>query len=161
MPHLTFLTPTRRTGVRKVRCALVGVLLIGVLAACGGSSEDAYCGVVKDNQQHLSTVLGDGGNAALIDALPIFRSLQGKAPSDIRQDWDTIVSRLTALQDALTKAGVDPTKYDAKHPPAGVTAAQQQAIAGAATTLGSSSTVTALNAVQQQARDVCHTPLSV
>jgi len=131
------------------------------LSACGGSAEDAYCGVVKDNQQHLSTVIGDGGSAALIEALPVFRSLQAKAPSDIRKDWDTVVSRLTALQEAVTRAGADPKTYDAKHPPAGVTAAQQQAIAAAATAVGSSSTVTALNAVQQQARDVCHTPLSL
>ena len=161
MAHLTFLTPTRRYSVRKVRCALAGVLLIGALAACGGSPEDAYCGVVKDNQQHLSTVLGDGGNAALIEALPIFRSLQAKAPGDISKDWGTVVSRLTGLRDALAKAGVDARKYDAKHPPAGVTTAQQQAIATAATALGSSSTVSALDAVQQQARDVCHTPLSL
>jgi len=155
------LRATRRAGHHLVRGALATLVLATGLSACGASSEDAYCGVVKDNQQRLSTVLGDGGNAALIDALPIFRSLQGKAPSDIRKDWDTVVSRLTALQDVLTKAGVDAKKYDAKHPPTGVTTAQQQAIAAAATALGSSTTVTALNAVQQQARDVCHTPLTL
>jgi uncharacterized protein (DUF1778 family) len=58
-------------------------------------------------------------------------------------------------------AHVDPSTYDAKHPPAGVTAAQRQAIAEAATRLGSTSSLTALDAVQQQARDVCHTPLSL
>lgn len=156
--------PTRRSGHRFVRgAAAATALLSGLagLAACGGTSADAYCGSVKDNQARLSKVLGDGGEAALIEALPIFRTLQAKAPGDIRPDWDTVVKRLSGLQKALATAGVDPKTYDAKTPPAGVSAPQRQAIAAAATALGSSATVTALDAVQQQARDVCHTPLSL
>jgi hypothetical protein len=116
---------------------------------------------VKSHQATLSKVIGSGGEAALLEALPTFRALQAKAPSDIRSDWDTVVARLSALQAALRMAHVDPSTYDAKHPPAGVTAAQRQAIAEAATRLGSTSSLTALDAVQQQARDVCHTPLSL
>ena len=65
------------------------------------------------------------------------------------------------LDDALKDAHVDPKTYDATHPPAGVSADQQRAIAAAATRLGSQKTLAALAAVQQQARDVCHTPLSL
>jgi len=147
--------------VRKVRYAAAAALVSAGLAGCGGSSTDAYCGLVSDNQSHLSTVLGDGGQAALLDALPIFRTLQAKAPSDIAADWKTVVDRLGALQQALSAAGVDPAQYDAQHPPSSVTDAQRRAIADAATALGSTATASALDAVQQQARDVCHTPLSL
>ncbi|HVX54689.1 hypothetical protein [Nocardioides sp.] len=162
--HLTFRTATRRSDVRKVRCAVTAGLAVSVLAGlagCGGSPQASYCDEVKSQQTQLSKVIGAGGEAALLDALPIFRRLQGKAPSDVRADWTTVVDALAGLDKALTAAHVDPKTYDAKHPPAGVSAAQQRAIAAAATTLGSQKTLAALAAVQQQARDVCHTPLSL
>lgn len=166
MGLLTLLTPTRRTAVRKVRCAAAAALLaaglVAALAACGGaSSSDDYCGAITSHRDDLSKVLGDGGGMALLDALPIFRDLQAKAPSDIADDWTTVIDRLAALQDALKAADVDPSTYDAAHPPASLTAAQRQAITTAATALGSTATVAALNAVQQQARDVCHTPITL
>jgi len=161
MAYLTFLTPTRRWGVRNVRYAVAALALAGTLMACGGTSTDDYCGAVADNRDQLTKVLGEGGQAALLDALPIFRSLQDKAPEDIADDWKTVVERLDALQQALDEAGVDAATYDAKNPPASVTSTQRQAIADAATALGSGTTATALDAVQQQARDVCHTPLSL
>lgn len=150
------------TGRRRGLAAAIAVLLLGSgLAGCGGSVQADYCSAVKSRQSHLSAVLGEGGNAALLQALPTFRELQDKAPEDIRDDWKTVVDRLTALQRALAAAGVEAQEYDAKHPPADVTASQRRAIADAATKLGSTATVTALNAVQQHARDVCHTPLSL
>lgn len=159
--HLTFRTPTRRCGVRKVRYAVTAALVVGALAACGGSPQASYCDEVRGQQAQLAEVVGAGGEAALLDALPIFRRLQGKAPGDVRPDWTRLVDALTGLDKALRAAHVDPREYDAKHPPAGVSAAQQRAIATAATTLGSAKTQAALAAVQQQARDVCHTPLSL
>ena len=72
-----------------------------------------------------------------------------------------MIGRLTALQDALKAADVDAATYDAAHPPASLTAAQRRAITAAATAVGGVETVTALNAVQQQARDVCHTPITL
>ena len=56
----------------------------------------------------------------------------------------------------------EPTRpaFQPKHDPA-ADQALEQAIATAATTLGSTKTLAALAAVQQQARDVCHTPLSL
>lgn len=151
----------RRSRVRQVGSALAAALVVSALAGCGASPQASYCDEVKSQQTKLATVIGGGGEAALLEALPIFRRLQGKAPGDVRADWTTLVGALTGLDDALKAAHVDPREYDAAHPPAGVSAAQQQAIATAATTLGSTKTLAALAAVQQQARDVCHTPLSL
>ena len=138
------------------------LVLVTATSACGSSSSaDNYCAAITSHRDDLSKTVGDGGALALLDALPIFRDLQAKAPSDIHDDWSTVIDRLTALQDALKAAGVDPSRYDAAHPPASLTTAQRQSITAAATALGSAETVTALDNVQQQARDVCHTPITV
>jgi len=146
-----------------MRRAAAAVVVMAALSGCGGSSSSAddYCAAITSHRADLSKILGDGGAAALLDALPIFRDLQAKAPSDIEDDWTTVTDRLTALQDALKAAGVDPSDYDAAHPPAALSPAQRQAITAAATALGSTATVTALDDVQQQARDVCHTPITL
>ena len=145
---------------RLAVAALVAVLGSG-LSGCGGSSTDDYCAAVTAHRDDLSKVLADGGPAALLDALPILRELQAKAPGDIAGDWATVTGRLAALQQALAAAGVDAHHYDSSHPPASLTPAQRQRIADAATALGSAATAQALDAVQQQARDVCHTPLTL
>ena len=146
-----------------MRRALVAALLLPLLAAagCGGSDEDAYCQAVKSHQQQLGETLGGGRPDALLKALDDFRALQGKAPSDIKDDWQQLVGSVAALQKALDEAGVDPATYDRSHPPAGMTAAQKKAIDTAAARVGSSDTAQALDALDQQARDVCHTPLTL
>ena len=162
MGYLTFLTPTRRTVVRKVRYATAAALLTTLLSACGGSSSaDDYCAAVTSDWEKLSQRLGDGGATALLDALPIFRDLQARAPGDIADDWATVTDRLGALQDALAAADIDPDQYDAAHPPPALSDTQRTRITSAATALGSAETASALQAVQQQARDVCHTPLTL
>ncbi len=65
------------------------------------------------------------------------------------------------LRDALDDAGVDPSTYDPKKPPTGVTEEQRAAIAAAATALASRETQQAFESVQQEVRDVCGTPLSM
>jgi hypothetical protein len=59
---------------------------------------------------------------ALIEALPIFEDLEGKAPDDVADDWELLVTRIRALDTALHDADVDPATYDARHPPAGLSA---------------------------------------
>jgi hypothetical protein len=65
------------------------------------------------------------------------------------------------LQSALDDAGVDPETFDPKSPPDGISDEDVAAIATAADQLGSAETQQALQGLEQQARDVCHTPLSL
>lgn len=141
---------------------LLAVLLAAVplLASCG-SPYDAYCARVSASQQQLGDAFAGHGAAALIGALPTLERLQDASPSDVRGDWDQVVGAIQGLQQALQRAGVDPSTYSASRMPAGITAAQRAAIRAAASDLESNDTLAASQAVQQEARDVCHTPLSL
>jgi hypothetical protein len=148
---------------RAARTGSALVLVLAALASLSGckDQQEKYCDAVKDHQQKLGEVLGSGAPDALLEALPIFRDLAGEAPEDIRDDWKTVISALEGLQKALEDAGVDPRSYDRDHPPAGLSAEDKQAIDAAAARLGSEATNTAVNAVDQEAKDVCGTPLQL
>jgi hypothetical protein len=141
------------------RLAVAALLLPLTLAGCG-SDQDAYCGAVKDHQTKLGEIVGSGDSDALLQALDILEDLQGKAPADISDEWQQVVSRIKALRDALDAAGVDPATYDRDKPPTGLTEEQKAQIDGAAADLGSGTTLRALQDLDQQARDVCKTPLT-
>ncbi len=144
----------------RVTLAVAATLLAGSLAGCG-SDEDAYCDAVTDHQQELSDIVGGGEPDALLQALDAFHDLEDKAPSDISDEWQQVVSGIEGLQKALDDAGVDPATYDRKKPPSGLSDEQRRAIDAAATRLGSAETAQALQDLDQQARDVCHTPLTL
>jgi hypothetical protein len=139
---------------------LVVALLLPLLAACG-SDEDRYCDAVEEHRQQLSDIVGSGDPDALISALDVFEDLQDKAPGDITDEWQQVVGRIRALSDALDDAGVDPATYDRDHPPAGLGADDKARIDAAAQELGSGTTLRALQDLEQQARDVCKTPLTL
>ncbi len=143
---------------RGVAGAVVLCLGVGALAGCSTPTE-RYCAVVSEQQPALSEAAGAGGPTALLSVLPALRSLQDAAPDDIRGDWDVVVGRLGRLADALEAAGVDPGTYDRTSPPPSVSDDQRGDIESAARQLATPEMVAALGAVQQQARDVCRTPL--
>lgn len=131
------------------------------LVACGGGDDySSYCDAVTAHRTELSKQLAQG-EAGLLAAIPTFEDLRDQAPADIRGDWSTLVNALSALRKALDDAGVKPSEYHSGKPPSGVSPTQQKAIAAAATKVGSAKTQAASQRVQQQARDVCHTPLTL
>lgn len=139
---------------------LAAVLLVfPLVSSCSSDPYEDYCSVVEENQQELSEILGEGGPSALLRALPIFEELQDEAPDDIRDEWKIVVDGLTSLESALEDAGVDPATYDREQPPEGITDAERDRIDSAAQQLTTGESVAAFTAVEQQARDVCHTPL--
>jgi hypothetical protein len=143
--------------IRVAVAVVTAALLVGGCA----DQQEKYCDAVKDHQQELGEVLGDGSPDALLKALPIFRELEGKAPEDIRDEWTTVIDAIEGLQKALKDAGVDAATYDRDHPPEGLSQADRDAIDAAARQLTSDETVTAFSGVDQEAKDVCGTPLQV
>ena len=144
-----------------MRRVAVGVLLLPLLLAGCGDDKDAYCDAVSDHQKDLSETLGSGEPDALLQALDTFQDLADQAPSDISDEWQQVIRSLEALQKALDDAAVDPATYDRDKPPAGLSPDQKKAIDEAATQVGGAETLQALKDIDQQARDVCHTPLTV
>jgi hypothetical protein len=144
-----------------VRAAVLVPLLAPLVAGCGGDPTAGYCDAVAEHQQQLGDIVASGAPEALIDALDVFQDLQEHAPGDISDEWQQVVGRIEALADALERAGVDPATYDREDPPAGVTGAERALIDAAAQQLGSATTVRAFQDLDQQARDVCQTPLSL
>ena len=142
---------------------LVAVLVLVLVPLAGGCGDpkDDYCSAVKDHREALSKIVSDGGQDSLIRALAIFKDLQGKAPSDVTDEWQQLVSRIEALDTALQSAGVDPASYDRQNPPAGLGAEDKARIDAAARELGSEETLQALQSLDQEARDVCQTPLTL
>lgn len=136
-------------------------LAVSLLVGCGGDPQDGYCDAVEESQAELSEIVGSGEPDALIDALDLLRDLRDSAPRDITDEWQQVVGRIEALRDALDDAGADPSSYDREDPPVGLTDEQRARIDAAARELGSGTTQRALADLDQQARDVCKTPLTL
>lgn len=144
--------------------ALAAVLVVGFLLLRGGGEDDpfaSYCDAVTDHREDVGAALGAGPTTGLLRALPSFEDLADKSPEDIRADWTLVVERITALKDAVDAAGVDAATYSFDQPPADLPPGDKRAIDAAAARLGAPETATALAHVEQQARDVCKTPLSM
>ncbi len=147
---------------RTTLTALLALLpVLGLLAGCGKDPTETYCATVAEQRESFSEAVSSGGPTALLDALPAMTALREDSPEDLRDDWDVVVDRLSALRDALAAADVDPGTYDRRDPPEGVSEGQQRAIEAAAGQLATPQMLQALGAVQQQARDVCQTPLTL
>jgi len=141
--------------------ALVAGTLVGLRLLREDDPFADYCAEVTDRREDVGAALAAGPTTGLIRALPSFEALAQRSPDDIRADWALVVERIEGLRTALDRAGVDPESYDPEHPPTELSAADRAAIASAADRLGSRETATALARVEQQARDVCKTPLSL
>ena len=136
------------------------LVLIPLLGACADRQE-AYCAAVEEHQQELTRITTDGQRDALLRALTIFKDLEAEAPADVSDEWQQVVGRIEDLDEALRAADVDPAAYDPNDPPADLGDDDRARIAAAARELGSTATQQALADLDQQARDVCHTPLTL
>jgi hypothetical protein len=145
---------------RGIGAGLTGVVLLApLLSACSGS--DGYCDRVEGHQAEVGSAIRNGDPTGALQLLSAFQDLQAAAPDDVQDDYQLLVTRITALRSALDDAGVDPSSYDPQHPPAGVTPAERTDIRQAAAQLAAPDVAQALVSVQQEVLDVCHIPLGV
>jgi hypothetical protein len=145
--------------MRVAAATAISVVLLPWVAACGHGQ--SYCDAVHDHQSELGAIVGSGDRTALLQALPILSDLRDKAPDDVAEDWDLVVTRVRDLDSALMTADVDPTTYDPEHAPADLSDDDRAAIRRAAAQLAASDTQGALAQVQQEVLDVCHTSLEL
>lgn len=143
-----------------MRALVVVPVLAGLLTAgCSSDPYEDYCDTVLEHQDALSEAVATGEPDALLSVLPELRDLRDASPRDVVDEWQQVVGRLEALQDALDAAGVEAGDYDREDPPAEVTEEERTAIEAAGRELLRPETSQAFAVLETQVRDVCQTPL--
>ena len=142
---------------------MAGVMAAGLAVGLAGCSspEETYCDAVKDHQTELGRISDEGGPEAVLDELPTMEALAADAPTDLKDEWQLLITAVTALDRAFTDADIDPAAYDAKHPPADLSDDDRLRIESAATSLVNESVTTATSGIEQQSLDVCKTPIGL
>ncbi len=133
------------------------LVLTGLLAGCG-SSEDDYCAALKQQQ---SIFADDGTGVSLLVHLADLEDVAAKAPDDLTDEWQTALTALQGLRDAIVAAGVEPVDFVDGKPPSSVSGADQRRIAAAASRVSEQGVVEAINGIDQQAKDVCKLQLGL
>lgn len=82
------------------------LVIMGALAACGGSDDSAYCDELKDFESKSESIQQDADDPskAMEEVSSMFDKLADKAPSEIEDEWDTLSS---ALSGDLDMSGED------------------------------------------------------
>jgi hypothetical protein len=143
---------------------LLGIVAALVLVAGGVTwwlvaREPDYCGQVAERSAKVQE--GGGVMQNVVEGLPQLQELADAAPSDLKDEWQVVVNAIDGMRQAFIDTGVDPTTSDLSQLPDTVTAEQRQRLKAAASKLVSPGVQAAVNGIQQQALDVCHTPLEL
>lgn len=148
-------------GARRPALAALVLALLLPLVGCGESRIDAYCGDLDENRKQLAEMLDSSSPDALFSQIAVLRELAKKSPSDLDDEWRTFLGAVEGLRSALTSAGVTAQEFGAGSTPAGLSAAEKDAIVSAADQLSSDDVVAAASGIEQQARDVCKVNLGL
>ena len=143
---------------------LLGALAVLVLVTGGLTwwllgRDHGYCDQVAARTAAVQT--GQGVMQNLVEGLPALQELAAAAPSDLKDEWQVVVNAVDGMRQAFEDTGVDPATTDLSALPASVTPEQRQRLKSAASKLVSPEVEAAVDGIQQQALDVCHTPLEL
>jgi hypothetical protein len=146
--------------VRRLTAALCAGGLVLSLSACA-SDTDKYCSTLRSDQTQLGEMFSSTRSDALLQSLPLLRSLSAKAPDDLTDEWQTLVNAIAGLDSALHAAGLTAKDFQGSRVPDSVQGDERKNLIGAADRLTSSDTVQAAQGIDNQARDVCHVNLGL
>ena len=132
-------------------------LLLGLVTGCGGAEEQDYCAMVEEEAPGLTRAIDEAGQAGLLEVLPTLEELAAAAPADVEDEWDVFLTAIRGLRDALAETGVDPEQV--LELPEDLPEDDRRAVTAAAGRLLAGDVMGAAETIDQQALDVCHTPL--
>lgn len=142
--------------------ALLGLLLVvGPVAGCGEPTTADYCAQLSVDRKKIADMVSASSPTALLDNLPLLQDLGDKAPSDLRDEWQTFLGALEDLQRALRAADVSAEDFEGGEPPAGLSREDRAAVVAAADQIRSPEVVSAASGIEQQGRDVCKVNLGL
>jgi hypothetical protein len=144
------------------------VLLAGLLVTTGltGCSHGtgSYCSALKDDRKELTRLAaasakpGTTGADALGKTVNVLSGLRDRSPDDVSDEWETLVTALQGLVDAVDASGASPGDF-AGGRPEGVTTGQYDAVQQAAKELQGLRVQQASASIEQHAQDVCKVDL--
>jgi hypothetical protein len=146
---------------RSLALLVAGALLTGT-TACSETADDrreAYCAQLKKDSTTLSKGVAEGGPGAFLDVLPTLQGLAAKAPSDLKDEWQTLLNALTGLQDALDATGLEPSDIKDGKLPQDLSREDRKRVRNAASVLTTPEVVAATQGIEQHALDICKQPL--
>jgi len=92
-----------------VGLAASAVIAASTLAGCGGSGD--YCDSLEAAEAEFGS-LDDGDFAEFDAALNTFRDLADEAPSEVEEQWQTLVGAIDDLEAAFEEAGLSFSDLD-------------------------------------------------
>ncbi len=143
--------------------ALVTALVTALLVGCS-SQESDYCAALKDQKATFTKLADDAaqeGSDYLTTALTLFETMRAEAPDSLRDEWDTVVFAWSDLIETLRDVGIDPRGFDPSKRPDGVSVQEFNQVKQVAAKLSSLRVRDAVGGINEQARDVCKTDLSL
>ncbi|TAM89199.1 MAG: hypothetical protein EPN43_07355 [Jatrophihabitans sp.] len=123
----------------------------GILGGGGGD----YCGVIKAEGAHLSSLEGQNSGSFMSNAAAVvtaIKHIDAIAPSDIKASWDVMATTMQGLVDALAKAGITPEQAQ---DPSKLSPAQLQAFGQASQSLATGAFADAAAKVSADVRTRC------
>lgn len=151
--------------MKAVIGSLTLTLAATTLAACGsggGSSDSAgsYCTELKADKAYFDTISGSSNSdmSKLGDAFSRIHSLAKNAPANVADDWKTLDTALTTIENALADAGLKPSDLASMQSgqlPPGADPAKLAALVPKLQALSSSGVSDAADRIQADAKKSC------
>ena len=143
----------------RLRSAVLGVVTLAALAACGGGEgpDSDYCKDLEAAKPSLES-LKSSGAAQLQDVFEVTHELADEAPGDVKDAWETYDDAITAIEDALKEAGVGPDELSSLQRgevPEGVDQKKLRGLPAIFQKLDSPEVAKASNKIAAHAKDVC------
>ena len=89
--------------------ALLGAGLLAAsltLTGCSGDSTEAYCESLEDAKADIDA-LDAGDPTVFASAVEKFREVADKAPKEVEDDWDVLLSGIEDIEAAFADAGLE------------------------------------------------------